>query len=70
MKAEAEAIAAAKVGLAGSSTGAVAYSDITPYRSARAQNYNVPDYSADARAKGGDDAYAGVKLPTNGDVKN
>ena len=70
MKAEAEAIAAAKAGLAGGSTGAAAYSDITPYRPARAQNYNVPDYSADARAKGGEDAYAGGKLPTYGDVKN
>lgn len=70
MKAEAEAIAAAKAGLAGGSTGAAAYSDITPYRPARAQSYNVPDYSADARAKGGDDAYAGGKLPNNGDVKN
>jgi spore germination cell wall hydrolase CwlJ-like protein len=70
LKAEAEAIAAAKAGLTGGSTGAAAYADITPYRPARAQSYNAPDYSADARAKGGDAAYAGGKLPTNGDVKN
>lgn len=69
LKAEAEAIAAAKAGIAGQATGAAAYADITPYRPARAQSYNAPDYSADARAKGGEDAYAGGKLPSNGDVK-
>jgi spore germination cell wall hydrolase CwlJ-like protein len=70
LKAEAEAIAAAKAGLSGGSNVAAAYSDITPYRPAQAKNYNAPDYSADAHARGGDDAYAGGKLPTNGDVKS
>lgn len=69
MKAEAEAVAAAKAGISGQSTGAATYADVTAYRPARTQSHDAPDYSMDARAKGGDAAYAGGKLPVNGDVK-
>lgn len=68
MKAEAEAIA--KAGLAGNATGAAAYRDITPYSPVRAQTYATPDYSAEARSKGGDTVYGGGNLPGNGNVKS
>lgn len=68
MKAEAEAIA--KAGLGGNATGAAAYRDITPYTPARTQSYAAPDYSAEARSKGGDTAYGGGNLPGNGNVKS
>jgi spore germination cell wall hydrolase CwlJ-like protein len=70
MKAEAEAIAAARAGIANSATGAAAYRDITPYRPAKAQTYATPDYSSAARAKGGDAAYGGGNLPGDTNVKN
>ena len=68
MKAEADAMA--KAGLAGNATGAAAYNDITPYRAARAPSYATPDYSAAARAQGGDASFAGGNLPGNGNVKS
>lgn len=68
MKAEADAIA--KAGLAGNTTGAAAYSDIAPYRPARAPSYAAPDYSAAARAQGGDASFRGGNLPGDGNVKS
>jgi hypothetical protein len=68
IKAEADAIA--RAGLAGNTTGAAAYADITPYRPARAPSYAMPDYSAEARSRGGDSAFGGGKLPGNANVKN
>jgi spore germination cell wall hydrolase CwlJ-like protein len=69
LKAEAEAIAAARAGIASSATGAAAYRDITPFRQAKAQAYATPDYSSTARAKGGDAAYGGSNLPGDANVK-
>ncbi len=66
MKAETEAMA--KAGLAGAATGA--YADIAPQRAARTQTYAAPDYSFDARNKGGDAAFGGSNLPGTGDVKS
>ncbi len=66
MKAEAEAIAAARAGIASDATGPAAFRDVTPYR----QTYAAPDYSTAARAKGGEAAYGGGNLPTNANVKN
>ncbi len=68
MKAESDALA--KAGLAGTATGAAAYSDITPYRPARTQNYAAPEYSAAARSKGGDAAFGGGNLPGSANVKS
>jgi hypothetical protein len=70
MKAEAEAIAAARAGIASSATGPAAYRDITPYRPTKAQTYATPDYSSAARAKGGDAVYGGGNLPGDANVKN
>lgn len=69
MKAEAEAIAAARAGIAGTATGAAAYSAIAPYRGKAPASYAAPDYSADARAKGGENAFGGGKLPQTGNVR-
>ncbi|HMS20181.1 cell wall hydrolase [uncultured Sphingorhabdus sp.] len=68
MKAEADAIA--KSGLASNATGAAAYNDIAPYRAALAPSYTAPDYSANARAQGGDASFGGGNLPGDGNVKS
>ena len=68
MKAEADALV--KGGLAGNTTGAAAYGDITPYRPVRTQDYAAPDYSEAARSKGGDAAFGGGNLPGSANVKS
>jgi Cell Wall Hydrolase len=70
MKAEAEAIAAARAGIANDTTGAAAYRDIAPNRPVKAPTYSAPDYSSAARAKGGEAAYGGGKLPSDTNVKS
>lgn len=71
MKAEAEAVAAARTGaIGGQATGPAAYAAITPYRPAKAPSYAVPDYSANARARGGDEAFGGGKLPGSANIKS
>jgi len=71
MKAEAEALAAARTGsIGGQATGPAAYAAITPYRPSRAPAYDVPDYSAHARAQGGDATFGGSKLPGSANVKS
>ncbi len=46
-----------------------AYSAITPARLRRPPIYAAPDYSKQAKNKGGDDNYAGSKLPGNTNIK-
>ena len=45
------------------------YADITPSRQSAAPTYSAPDYSAAARQKGGENAYAGERLPDATNVK-
>ena len=68
LKAEAEAMAAALPGTSGNVRNA--YADITPYRAANAPSFAAPDYSREARAKGGDTAFGGGNLPGSADVKS
>jgi hypothetical protein len=68
LKAEAEAMAAALPGTSGNVRNA--YADITPYRAANAPSFAAPDYSREARAKGGDTAFGGGNLPGNANVKS
>jgi spore germination cell wall hydrolase CwlJ-like protein len=70
MKAEAEAVAAARAGFANDSTGAAAYRGIAPSGPAKATVYAAPDYSSTARAQGGEATYGGGNLPGNGNVKS
>jgi spore germination cell wall hydrolase CwlJ-like protein len=70
VKAEADAIAAAKSSIANTATGPAAYRDIQPnYRPTKAPVYAAPDYSREAKAKGGDATYGGGNLPSNGNIK-
>ncbi|MGL5836976.1 MAG: cell wall hydrolase [Sphingorhabdus sp.] len=70
LKAEAEAMAAVRAGIAGESIGAAASRDMNSHRNNKLQTYTTPDYSSAARAKGGEAAYAGGNLPSNTNVKN
>ena len=46
-----------------------AYAAITPTRQRAAPTYSTPDYSAAAKSKGGDSAYAGERLPDATNIK-
>ncbi len=64
MKAEAEARAGIKP-----ETAAHPYAAITPNRQQAAPRYAPPQYSREAQSQGGEQAYGGSNLPTNGNVK-
>lgn len=68
LRTKAETEAMTKAGLAGAANRA--YADIAPQSAARTQTYTTPDYSFDARSKGGDAAFGGSNLPGNGEVKS
>ncbi|MEN9392765.1 MAG: hypothetical protein RLZZ104_1108, partial [Pseudomonadota bacterium] len=68
LKAEAEAMAAPLPGASGNVRNA--YADITPYRATNAPSFAAPDYSREARAKGGDTAFGGGNLPGSANVKS
>jgi hypothetical protein len=68
LKAEAEATAAARAGIQPPAP-AHPYADIIPTRQRAVPQYAPPQYSRDAQTKGGEEAYGGGNLPTNGNVK-
>lgn len=61
LKAEAEAQAAMRA--AGSIAPPSPYADIAPARQRAAVSYTAPDYSREARSRGGEAAYGGERLP-------
>lgn len=65
LKAEQEARSA----LAGAAAAGQAYAAIAPARLRAPPVYAAPDYSPQAKLKGGDDNFAGNKLPGNGNIK-
>jgi hypothetical protein len=65
LKAEQEARSAA----ASAITPDAAYSAIVPSRQRPAPNYSAPDYSKEAKIKGGDQNFAGSKLPGTTNIK-
>ncbi len=66
MKAETDAKKAAAAYAPGALTQ---YADVTPGRQRAAPAYNAPDYSVEARKRGGDSNYVGEKLPDATNVK-
>ncbi len=66
LKAEREAISAAA---AGSIAPEAAYSAIAPGRQRAAPIYTAPEYSRQAKIKGGDQNYGGAKLPDNTNIR-
>ncbi|MEE9432924.1 MAG: cell wall hydrolase [Sphingorhabdus sp.] len=70
LKAEIEARAAAKRSASVAPRPAPsAYADITPVRQRAAPTYSTPDYSAAAKNRGGETAYAGSRLPDATNIK-
>jgi hypothetical protein len=63
LKAEADAISAISI------APAMPYADITPARQRAAASYAAPDYSREARSRGGETAYGGERLPQATNVK-
>ena len=70
LQAEKEAVEAAKLSTSVAPKPAPsAYAEITPVRQSAAPTYSAPDYSAAARRKGGENAYAGERLPDATNIK-
>lgn len=67
LKAEADAQSAMRA--ASSIAPPLPYADITPARQRAAASYATPDYSSEARSRGGENAYGGERLPQATNVK-
>ena len=69
-EARAKAEAAAKASAASNPAHSAVAVGFNPDKPVAAPRYDAPQYSASAKARGGEDAYAGQKLPQSGTVKS